>query len=137
MCEECGSEKRLLPLAARERFHVQVTVPEKIRSILSEGYESHVINYQFAYGLEVTRIYACGEAPLIFFNHVHALTRFFFFNALFLPTLTVLRGNTADDPGCLSPGSFCSFEYSLADLVHQRISIHPPTLCLKDCFGEG
>ncbi|KAM7321390.1 hypothetical protein ACRRTK_019482 [Alexandromys fortis] len=27
---------------ARERLHVQVTVPEKIRSILSGGYESHV-----------------------------------------------------------------------------------------------
>lgn len=136
MCEECGSEKRLLPLAARERLHMQVTVPEKIRSILSGGYESHVINYQFAYGLEVTQIYACGEATLIFFNHVHALTRFFF-NALFLPTLTILRGNTAGDPGCLSPRSFSGFEYSLADLVHQRIPSHLPTLCLKVCFGEG
>lgn len=134
MCEECGSEKCLLPLAARERLHVQITVPEKILSILSEGYESHVINYQFAYGLEVTQIYACREAPLIIFNHVHALTRFFFFNALFMPTLTILRGNTADDPGCLSPWSFGGFEYSLADLVHQRVSSHPPTPCLKDMF---
>ncbi|KAH0519286.1 L-gulonolactone oxidase [Microtus ochrogaster] len=42
VCEECGSEKRLLHLAARERLHVQITVPEKIRSILSGGYESQV-----------------------------------------------------------------------------------------------
>lgn len=50
VCEGFGSlrNKRLLHLAAPERLHVQIIVPEKIRSIPSGGYESHVINYQFA-----------------------------------------------------------------------------------------
>lgn len=76
VCEGCGSEKCLLHLAAPGRLHVQVTVPEKIRSIQSEGYESQVINYQFAYDLEVTRIYACQEVTLIVFIHAHSLDFF-------------------------------------------------------------
>lgn len=64
MCEGCGSEKCLLRLAAREKLHVQVTVPEKIRSVTSEGYETQVIN--LFYNLEVTIIFLVERLPWYF-----------------------------------------------------------------------
>ena len=123
MCEECGSEKRLLHLAARERLHVQVTVPEKIRSILSGGYESHVINFtNFAYGLEVTQIYAYLD---IF--QPCALPRF----------LTILKGNTADDPGCLSPGFFRGFEFTCSHGPPKDLFPSSYAGMFEGLFGEG